>query len=180
MTVSFTSVVQLEEGVERGVGRLGAPGRAVRRRAAPPRGRCPASVSLSAPGRARDEPVGGECVEDRLDVGRRGEDRLGDPGGLGEPLDRDDLEAPGPPSPCGPASGGVAPGSGASAAADVAAADLDPQLRRPVEERPDLGDDLGRAGDDALEHLAGPAVDRDDVARRERPARRSRPGRPTR
>ena len=48
---------------------------------------------LQGAGRARDEAVDRELVDDRLDLRRVGEDRVGDAGEQREPLDRDDPEA---------------------------------------------------------------------------------------
>ena len=86
------AVVQLEEGIERGVGRVLAPRGAVgvEERVGPGGPRLGQAVGARDGGR---QPVDRQLVEDRLDVGRGRQDGVGHGLGRREALDRDRPQA---------------------------------------------------------------------------------------
>ena len=148
-------LVEREERIERGVRALGAPCRGLRRDELGSAGLAAVGEPVGA-GDRRREPVDHQVVEQRLDLLGRRQHGVGGALGHREALDPERADHGRRRSPVR-----VARLEGSDAGL---VADRDAELAGPSEERGGLGHGLRRAGDRALEHLAGAAVDRDRVA----------------
>ena len=172
--MSFIRWSRSRKRVERGDRRVGPPRGPLRVGRSRRPGR-PGVGQPVRPGDRRGQPVDDELVEDRFDVVRRRQDGVGDALERGEALDRDRPEAVVRASTLPrrrPAVTGSRPVE-AAGAWRVASPIGIPSSAAHASSVAASGTTSVVPGIDAVEDLAGAAVDRDDVARLQRSARRS-------